>query len=143
MLAAKLKLNSPNAHTFLEIIGARWGTAAHLIFLFFGLATNMCVRRSFIRFQTDASPLQYRIFHVNSWRVRNSDRPHRDEHYCRMFPHPYRRRYLRRGWWNACDALVRLYAHYRVVRYHLDFHLHRLCDLAEDWEPGQDARVAC
>jgi Na+/proline symporter len=41
MLAAKLKLNSPNAHTFLEIIGARWGTAAHLIFLFFGLATNM------------------------------------------------------------------------------------------------------
>jgi len=43
MLAAKLKLNSPNAHTFLEIIGARWGTAAHLIFLFFGLATNIIV----------------------------------------------------------------------------------------------------
>ncbi|QRV79474.1 urea active transporter 1 [Ceratobasidium sp. AG-Ba] len=43
MLAAKLKLNSPNAHTFLEIIGARWGTGAHLIFLFFGLATNIIV----------------------------------------------------------------------------------------------------
>ncbi|KAG8710710.1 hypothetical protein FRC08_016815 [Ceratobasidium sp. 394] len=43
MLAAKLKLNSPNAHTFLEIIGTRWGTAAHLIFLFFGLATNIIV----------------------------------------------------------------------------------------------------
>ncbi|CUA74441.1 Urea-proton symporter DUR3 [Rhizoctonia solani] len=43
MLAAKLKLNSPNAHTFLEIIGARWGTAAHLVFLFFGLATNIIV----------------------------------------------------------------------------------------------------
>ncbi|CAG7850309.1 Probable urea active transporter 1 [Serendipita indica DSM 11827] len=42
-LAAKLKLNAPNAHTFLEIIGERWGKMAHLIFLFFGLATNIIV----------------------------------------------------------------------------------------------------
>lgn len=42
-LAAKLKLNAPNAHTFLEIIGTRWGTLAHIIFLFFGLATNIVV----------------------------------------------------------------------------------------------------
>ncbi|KAG8830533.1 hypothetical protein FRC17_004740 [Serendipita sp. 399] len=42
-LAAKLKLNAPNAHTFLEIIGERWGKVAHLIFLFFGLATNIVV----------------------------------------------------------------------------------------------------
>lgn len=42
-LAAKLKLNAPNAHTFLEIIGERWGTLAHKIFLFFGLATNIIV----------------------------------------------------------------------------------------------------
>ncbi|KIJ49246.1 hypothetical protein M422DRAFT_777727 [Sphaerobolus stellatus SS14] len=42
-LAAKLKLNAPNAHTFLEIIGTRWGTAAHSLFLFFGLATNIIV----------------------------------------------------------------------------------------------------
>ncbi|KAH8110219.1 urea transporter [Phellopilus nigrolimitatus] len=42
-LAAKMKLNAPNAHTFLEIIGARWGTVAHKVFLFFGLATNIIV----------------------------------------------------------------------------------------------------
>ncbi|KIM71275.1 hypothetical protein PILCRDRAFT_830451 [Piloderma croceum F 1598] len=42
-LAAKLKLNAPYAHTWLEIVGARWGTAAHLIFMFFGLATNIIV----------------------------------------------------------------------------------------------------
>ncbi|KAG8936949.1 hypothetical protein FRC02_009086 [Tulasnella sp. 418] len=42
-LAAKLKLNAPNVHTFLEIIAARWGTVAHVIFLFFGLATNVLV----------------------------------------------------------------------------------------------------
>ncbi|TFK24002.1 urea transporter [Coprinopsis marcescibilis] len=43
MLAAKLKLNAPYAHTWLEIVGQRWGKAAHLIFMFFGLATNIIV----------------------------------------------------------------------------------------------------
>jgi len=43
MLAAKLKLHAPYAHTWLEIIGARWGKVAHIIFLFFGLATNIIV----------------------------------------------------------------------------------------------------
>ncbi|KAF8733477.1 hypothetical protein AX14_003791 [Amanita brunnescens Koide BX004] len=43
MLAAKLKLNAPYAHTWLEIIGARWGKTAHLTFMFFGLATNIIV----------------------------------------------------------------------------------------------------
>ncbi|KAG6854514.1 urea active transporter [Blastosporella zonata] len=42
-LAAKLKLNAPNAHTWLEIVAARWGTLAHSIFLFFGLSTNIIV----------------------------------------------------------------------------------------------------
>ncbi|KAG6887519.1 hypothetical protein C0995_014657 [Termitomyces sp. Mi166 len=40
-LAAKLKLNAPNAHTWLEIIGERWGNLAHGVFMFFGLATNI------------------------------------------------------------------------------------------------------
>ncbi|KAK7457086.1 hypothetical protein VKT23_010387 [Stygiomarasmius scandens] len=43
MLAAKLKMNAPYAHTWLEIVGVRWGKAAHLIFMFFGLATNIIV----------------------------------------------------------------------------------------------------
>lgn len=42
--AAKLKVNAPNANTFLEVIRCRWpGKAAHLTFLFFGLATNIIV----------------------------------------------------------------------------------------------------
>lgn len=41
--AAKLKMNSPNARTFTEVIRARWGTAAHFTFMFFGLATNILV----------------------------------------------------------------------------------------------------
>ncbi|KAG8945835.1 hypothetical protein FRC04_012282 [Tulasnella sp. 424] len=42
-LAAKLKLNAPNAHTFLEIIDVRFGPVGHAVFLFFGLATNVLV----------------------------------------------------------------------------------------------------
>jgi len=42
-LAAKLKLNAPNAHTFLEIIDVRFGRLGHGVFLFFGLATNVLV----------------------------------------------------------------------------------------------------
>ncbi|CAG8638451.1 9504_t:CDS:2 [Ambispora gerdemannii] len=43
ILAIELKRKAPNAHTFLEIINARYGKATHIIFLFFGLATNMIV----------------------------------------------------------------------------------------------------
>ncbi|KAI0343864.1 urea transporter [Trametopsis cervina] len=42
-LAAKLKLNAPRAHTWLEIVSARWGKAGHFVFMFFGLATNIIV----------------------------------------------------------------------------------------------------
>ncbi|KII91459.1 hypothetical protein PLICRDRAFT_156540 [Plicaturopsis crispa FD-325 SS-3] len=41
--AAKLKMNAPNAHTFLEVIYVRWGVAMHLTGMFFGLATNLLV----------------------------------------------------------------------------------------------------
>jgi hypothetical protein len=58
MIASKLKMNAPYCHTsvlsevqgksadvtsFLEIINARWGTVAHFVFMFFGLATNVIV----------------------------------------------------------------------------------------------------
>ncbi|KAH0826323.1 urea transporter [Lanmaoa asiatica] len=42
-LAAKLKLNAPYAHTWLEIVATRWGRLAHLVFMVFGLATNIIV----------------------------------------------------------------------------------------------------
>ncbi|KAJ7512988.1 solute symporter family transporter [Mycena galericulata] len=38
--AIQLKLNAPGAHTFLEVIGLRWGTLCHLSFMFFGLGTS-------------------------------------------------------------------------------------------------------
>ncbi|KAL2261808.1 hypothetical protein VTK26DRAFT_3282 [Humicola hyalothermophila] len=42
-LAIELKRRAPNAHTYLEIIKARYGTVAHIVFLVFGLATNILV----------------------------------------------------------------------------------------------------
>lgn len=43
MLAAKLKLNAPYCHTYLEIIRVRWGKFAHITFLFFALSTNVII----------------------------------------------------------------------------------------------------
>ncbi|KAK4149788.1 Sodium:solute symporter family-domain-containing protein [Chaetomidium leptoderma] len=42
-LAIELKRRAPNAHTYLEIIKARYGTFAHIVFLIFGLTTNILV----------------------------------------------------------------------------------------------------
>ena len=43
ILAIELKRKAPNAHTFLEIIRARYGDGAHRVFLVFALMTNMIV----------------------------------------------------------------------------------------------------
>ncbi|KAI0173664.1 Na+/solute symporter [Hypoxylon sp. FL1284] len=42
-LAIELKRRAPNAHTFLEVIKARYGTVAHIVFMVFGLVTNILV----------------------------------------------------------------------------------------------------
>ncbi|KAG5957011.1 hypothetical protein E4U58_006313 [Claviceps cyperi] len=42
-LAITLKKRAPNAHTFLEVIRARYGAPAHLTFICFGLVTNILV----------------------------------------------------------------------------------------------------
>ncbi len=43
ILAIELKRKAPNAHTFLEIIRARFGDGTHRVFLVFALMTNMIV----------------------------------------------------------------------------------------------------
>lgn len=42
-LAIELKRRAPNAHTFLEAVRARYGKVTHLVFLTFGLMTNILV----------------------------------------------------------------------------------------------------
>ncbi|RDW73067.1 putative DUR3-urea permease [Coleophoma cylindrospora] len=42
-IAIELKRRAPNAHTFLEVIRARYGTPAHVVFIVFGLMTNILV----------------------------------------------------------------------------------------------------
>ncbi|KAL7338853.1 urea transporter [Rhodotorula toruloides] len=41
--AAKIKMNAPKAHTFLEVIRARWGTIPHVVFTFYAFATAFLV----------------------------------------------------------------------------------------------------
>lgn len=40
-LAIELKRKAPNAHTFLEVIRARYGAVTHGVFITFGLMTNI------------------------------------------------------------------------------------------------------
>ena len=42
-MAIELKRKSPNAHTFLEVIKARYGVATHAVYITFGLITNILV----------------------------------------------------------------------------------------------------
>ncbi|KAK7517198.1 urea active transporter [Phyllosticta citriasiana] len=42
-LAIELKRRAPNAHTFLEVIRARYGAVTHVVFMIFGLMTNILV----------------------------------------------------------------------------------------------------
>ncbi|PSN70831.1 urea active transporter-like protein [Corynespora cassiicola Philippines] len=42
-VAIELKRRAPNAHTFLEAVRARYGTATHFVFIAFGLFTNILV----------------------------------------------------------------------------------------------------
>ena len=42
-LAIELKRRAPNAHTFLEVIKARYGVITHAVYLTFGLMTNILV----------------------------------------------------------------------------------------------------
>jgi SSS family transporter len=43
IIATNLKRKAPNAHTFLELVKVRYGTSAHLTFLFFAFLTNVIV----------------------------------------------------------------------------------------------------
>ncbi|KAJ5629987.1 hypothetical protein N7528_003644 [Penicillium herquei] len=42
-IAIELKRRAPNAHTFLEVVRARYGTAVHIVFIVFCLMTNILV----------------------------------------------------------------------------------------------------
>lgn len=43
ILAVEIKRKCPAIHTVLEVVLVRWGTAAHFVFLFFCLSTNLIV----------------------------------------------------------------------------------------------------
>jgi Na+/proline symporter len=42
-LAIELKRRAPAAHTFLEVIRARYGKVAHIVYFVFGIMTNILV----------------------------------------------------------------------------------------------------
>lgn len=52
MVASKVKMNANGAHTFLEIVKARFGTAGHILFTFYGFVCILIVCGSLLRLCT-------------------------------------------------------------------------------------------
>jgi Na+/proline symporter len=70
-IAIELKRRAPNAHTFLEVIRARYGAVTHIVFMVFGLFTNILVTSMLltggsavvtsVSFQQKLSSIEYSI----------------------------------------------------------------------------------
>jgi Na+/proline symporter len=43
LMSVQVKLNAPNAHTYLEIMRVRYGRTTHKVYLFFALTCNILV----------------------------------------------------------------------------------------------------
>ena len=109
-LAAKLKLNAPYAHTWLEIVHARWGRTAHFIFMFFGsvmitLLSLDCYHQH-VWFQ--ASHKYHRFFNAHPRWFGNGKQFNRHAYHCRVLPYPSWCCHLRRCGWHASNAALRL-----------------------------------
>lgn len=132
MNASKLKKHAPDAHTFLEVIGARWGNAAHLTFLFFGLLTNIIgklTQASFflLRVQSGLTILvsvSASLKHAYSRRFSSCQRHLRHANPCSLFLNSslsLRIRFLRRY---PSSSILRLRPHYHPTLLHLGIHVH-------------------
>lgn len=108
---------------FLEIIKARWGTVAHVVFTFFGLATNIIVSSEYIaRHRGREDVANICASDVDPRGISHRHRPNFDEHRRGMFLDPIGRLNIRPGGWYASFLDCRLLTYDRFVR-----HSPRLC----------------
>ena len=49
VIANELKYKAPHAHTMLELVYVRWGRAAHIVYFFFAVLTNLLVSLSMLQ----------------------------------------------------------------------------------------------
>lgn len=49
VVANELKYKAPQAHTMLELVYVRWGRAAHIVYFFFAVLTNLLVSLSMLQ----------------------------------------------------------------------------------------------
>ena len=61
VIANELKFKAPHAHTMLELVYVRWGRAAHIVYFFFAVLTNLLVSLSML--QGGHLP----VFHAMRW----------------------------------------------------------------------------
>ena len=80
MIASKVKMNANGAHTFLEIVKVRFGTAGHVLFTIYAFLCILIVCGSLLRsYNSPWSILNRLLSPILSWRVCDSQCAHRDE----------------------------------------------------------------
>lgn len=124
ILACKVKQNAPRCHTYLEIIKARYGTAAHLVFMLFAFVTNILVGSqlllggSAVVTSLTGMPVYAAIFLIPVGRAMCNDSKHQ--------ANPPRCMCIRDSWRTQSYLFVRLQPHSDPHDHYPLFHVQRV-----------------
>lgn len=98
-LAIELKRRAPNAHTFLEVIRARYGVYAHLVFTVFGLMTNILVTSMVRHLRTTMMAAESKVV-ASDWRKCCRHLAHWCAHSCSLLSPARRCSHVHYRWWD-------------------------------------------
>lgn len=73
-------MNAPYSHTWLEIVAARWGRVAHLVFMFFGRVELQFSKSDTTDLYEQTCHLPDRQLYARARWFSNRNRPHWHEH---------------------------------------------------------------
>jgi len=108
-LAIELKRKAPNAHTFLEVIRARYGVYGHMVFTVFGLMTNILVTAMLLtgQFPSNCCPIERTLDVSVTWesdcynrRIRCRNFPYRHAYSSSLLPFARGSGYVHHCWWD-------------------------------------------
>jgi len=130
ILACKVKQNAPRCHTYLEIIKARYGTFAHLVFMVFAMVTNILVGSqlllggSAVVTSLTGMPVYAAVFliPVGGYDARDESRD-TDNNRCVCLRYPR---------WSASDFHLRLQPHFDPDDHYPLLHVQRVCCQSSD-----------
>lgn len=112
VLGISCKRKIPEAHTLLEIVRIRYGTTAHIVYMFLCLVNNLiAVANSKWRLVQRAAWANFNVLISASWSLRCHNSHDRDAHHCRNFPTSSRRSAVHFCWRDQSHIPNGLHSH--------------------------------